>query len=194
MLRSSLPRPRPRPRALRIPRKRRHASSFTSRIDKLTSKLPPRWQKYATRLRTAPASHIAAFVVLHEVTAIVPLLALFALFHNTTIVPVDWVAARFAAYTDEGVARMERYFRRKRWFGFQPEPSEEVNGPDHEHTEHAMQRRKDGDRSYRILVDVALAYAVTKVLLPVRILASLLATPWLARVITSIRSPLSRKP
>ncbi|KAF4586025.1 mitochondrial seryl-tRNA synthetase [Ophiocordyceps camponoti-floridani] len=184
---------RPRLRALPLRSKRRHASSFTSRIDKLTSKLPPRWQKYATRLRTAPASHIAAFVVLHEVTAIVPLLALFALFHNTAIVPVDWVAARFASYTDEGVARLERYFRRERLFGFQPESLEEVHGPGHEHMEQAMQRRDDGDRSYGILVDVALAYAVTKVLLPVRILASLLATPWLARIMTSIGNSLSRK-
>lgn len=37
--------------------------------------------------------------------------------------------------------------------------------------------------SSRILVEVATAYAITKVFLPVRILCSVWATPWFARVV-----------
>ena len=39
----------------------------------ILNKLPPRLRPYATRLRNAPLSHITAFLILHEVTAIVPL-------------------------------------------------------------------------------------------------------------------------
>lgn len=38
-----------------------------------------------------------------------------------------------------------------------------------------------GERGSRILVEVATAYAITKVLLPVRILVSVWGTPWFAR-------------
>ncbi|PFH60089.1 hypothetical protein XA68_11477 [Ophiocordyceps unilateralis] len=189
-----LSRPLPAPRLL--PKTR---LSSTSRIDRLASKLPARWQKHATRLRNAPVSHVAAFLILHEITAVVPLLALFALFHYTAVVPVEWVAGRFAAYTDEGVARAERYFRRKDWFGFRAEEGEakgkeEGDNPGQDHTKLAIKRWERGDGGYQILVEVALAYAVTKALLPLRIVASLLATPWFARVITSIGSSLFRKP
>lgn len=37
-----------------------------------------------------------------------------------------------------------------------------------------------GEEGSRILIEVAMAYAVTKVLLPVRILVSVWATPWFA--------------
>jgi len=37
--------------------------------------------------------------------------------------------------------------------------------------------------SSRILVEVATAYAITKVFLPARIVASVWATPWFARVV-----------
>ncbi|RDA91592.1 hypothetical protein CP533_4620 [Ophiocordyceps camponoti-saundersi (nom. inval.)] len=187
--RAIIARPRPSPRTTRL-----FLSSSSRRIDKLTSKLPARWQKYAVRLRNAPVSHVVAFLVLHEITAVVPLVALWALFHYTTVVPVEFVASRFAAYTDAGVAKFERYFRRKQWFGFDAEEPGRPHGPDQEHTDQVMQRRESGDRSYKILVEVALAYAVTKALLPLRIVASLVATPWFARVMTSIGSSLFRKP
>lgn len=45
-------------------------------------------------------------------------------------------------------------------------------------------RRWHVDRtSSRILVEVATAYAITKVFLPARIVASVWATPWFARVV-----------
>lgn len=41
---------------------------------------------------------------------------------------------------------------------------------------------KFSERGTRVVVEVATAYAVTKALLPVRIMLSLWATPWFARV------------
>lgn len=42
-----------------------------------------------------------------------------------------------------------------------------------------------GESGSRILVEVATAYAITKVLLPARIVLSVWATPWFARVVLS---------
>ena len=42
---------------------------------------------------------------------------------------------------------------------------------------------KEGSGGVRIVMEVAAAYAVTKVLLPVRIVGSVWATPWFARVV-----------
>lgn len=62
-----------------------------------------------------------------------------------------------------------RYFRRKGWFGFSKEEEDTGNS------------RTSGTGA-RILVEVATAYAITKVLLPARIILSVWATPWFARV------------
>ena len=43
--------------------------------------------------------------------------------------------------------------------------------------------RWERDGRYRVVVEVGLAYALTKVLLPVRIVGSLWATPWFAGVL-----------
>jgi hypothetical protein len=51
-----------------------------------------------------------------------------------------------------------------------------------------------GESGGRILVEVATAYAVTKVLLPVRILVSVWGTPWFARVVLEgVRGIFGRK-
>lgn len=81
--------------------------------------------------------------------------------------------------------RFGRYFRRKGWFGFErgdeivmdENKGLEVNG--------GVQGGGKGSNmgGMRILVEVATAYAVTKVLLPVRIVFSVWATPWFARVV-----------
>lgn len=51
--------------------------------------------------------------------------------------------------------------------------------------EEVEQRWHAGEKGSRILVEVATAYAITKVLLPVRIIFSVWATPWTARVFFS---------
>ncbi|KAK7741022.1 hypothetical protein SLS53_005086 [Cytospora paraplurivora] len=149
-------------------------------------------QKYTTRLRNAPLSHVVAFLILHELTAVVPLLGLFGLFHYTEYVPLGYMLEHYGGYVQEGTSRFERYFRRKGWFGFgQGEEDEAGRGLRAEKgDEGVLDRWASADQKYRIVVEVALAYSITKALLPVRIMASLWATPWFAGVMARVRSVL----
>ena len=168
----------------------------SSKIDRITAKLPRRLQKYTTGLRDAPVSHIVSFLILHEVTAIVALFGLFALFHYTTYVPITYVTQHFGAYVDAGVARFERYFKRKEWFGFSKDEAEEASDLgryDRSEKEDVMDKWQSGDQKYKILVEVALAYAITKAFLPVRIIGSVWATPWFAGLLTKVQRAVTRR-
>ncbi|KAK5993716.1 hypothetical protein PT974_07152 [Cladobotryum mycophilum] len=176
-------------RLLRPQYRTQSTEARASRLDRLTSKLPRRLQKYTNGLRNAPVSHIISFLILHEITAIAPLFGLFALFHYTNHVPVTYMTDHFGEYVQSGVSRFERYFQRKGWFGFR----QEDNVGHKSQTEEAVQRWHSGEQKYRILVEVALAYAVTKALLPIRIIGSVWATPWFAGILVKLRSSLSRK-
>lgn len=163
-----------------------------SRADRILSHLPASLQKYTTRLRSAPVSHVVAFLVLHELTAVVPLFALFGLFHYTDFVPLGYMMEHYGGYVRDGVGRFERYFQRKGWFGFGREEDGEAEGgkavvPGAQGNEAIMHRWESPDGKYRIVVEVALAYSITKVLLPVRIVGSLWATPWFAGLLARIR-------
>lgn len=176
----------------------RTQSSQASRIDRITARLPRRLQKYTTGLRDAPVSHVVSFMILHELTAIVPLFALFGVFHYTTYVPVSYMTEHFGGYVQTGVARFEKYFRRKGWFGFGGDGEDKdtavtSTGGSQAQSEDALERWQSGDPKYKILVEVALAYAVTKALLPVRIIGSVWATPWFAGVLVRIRRAVTRK-
>lgn len=175
-----------------------------SRADKILSRLPARMQKYTTRLRGAPVSHVVAFLILHELTAVVPLVALFGVFHYTDYVPLGYMMANYGGYVREGVGRFERYFTRKGWFGFGGEGEEggktEVGAgagteEGNKGGKDVMERWESPDGKYRVVVEIALAYAITKVLLPVRILGSVWATPWFAGVLARIRgaAPVAKK-
>ncbi|KAH6719420.1 hypothetical protein BKA61DRAFT_473408, partial [Leptodontidium sp. MPI-SDFR-AT-0119] len=122
-----------------------------STIDRILTRLPRFLHPYTTALRTAPISHLTSFLILHEITAIVPLVGLATTFHYAGWLPETWVQGR---WVNEGVERFGRYFGRR---GF--------------------------ERGTRILVEVATAYAITKVLLPVRVLVSVWGAPWFARAV-----------
>ena len=181
----------------------RHSSTSTthaSRVDRITSKLPRRLQKYTSRLRDAPVSHVVSFLILHELTAIVPLFALFGLFHYTDFVPTAYVTQHFGSYVEAGISRFERYFSKKGWFGFGQQNGDgmqpigrEASGE--ERTAHAadVMQRSQADHKYKILTEVALAYAITKAALPIRIIGSVWATPWFAGVIVRFRRAFTRK-
>lgn len=168
------------------------ASKQQSRADRILSRLPRSMQGYAGRLRSAPLSHVVAFLVLHEVTAVVPLLGLFGLFHygGASAAPMGYMMEHYGDYVRDGTARFERYFTRKGWFGFGGDGEagatkgieDEGDGNDA-----VMSRWEGSDGKYRIVVEVALAYAITKALLPARIVFSLWATPWFAGLMGRMR-------
>lgn len=59
--------------------------------------------------------------------------------------------------------------------------------------EQVERRWHAGEQGSRILIEVATAYAITKVLLPVRIMFSVWATPWFARVFIGRAFGMGRK-
>ncbi|GAM83939.1 hypothetical protein ANO11243_019290 [Dothideomycetidae sp. 11243] len=174
-------------------------SSSPSRIQRLQSRLPRPLRPYLNPLLAAPASHITSFLVLHELTALAPLAGLFALFHYTTNPSVQQWRERLEgsqAFT-EGVRKWGRYLARKGWVSADS-PTESVllaesaSGEGERIGDVGIVRAeegRDGDgdgtataTAPRIVVELAAAWAVTKVLLPARIVASVWATPWFARV------------
>lgn len=116
---------RPSPKLFRVSH-RRHAytkpddlkpetsEKARSRVVRITSRLPKFLQRYTTPLINAPLTHISAFLLLHELTAVVPLFGLAATFHYTRWMPPfisegQWVS--------DGVEKFGNYFRRKGWLG-----------------------------------------------------------------------------
>ncbi|KAF1363424.1 hypothetical protein EJ07DRAFT_103254 [Lizonia empirigonia] len=145
-----------------------------SRIDRFNRRLPKFLHKYTSSLATAPLSHITSFLILHELTAIIPLLGLAATFHYTHWLP-SWFAE--GAWVLAGVERFGKYFKRKGWIR-----SEDVVEAEAE----VELRRRDhvwnlGEGGARVLVEFATAYTITKALLPVRIMFSVWGTPGFAR-------------
>lgn len=138
-------------------------------------------------------SHVAAFTILHELTAVIPLFGLFALFHYTDYVPLGYMMEHYGSYVQDGVERFERYFTRKGWFGFGQEDTSTPGTPilagksEKEGEDVVLDKWASSDTKYKIVVEVALAYAITKALLPVRIMGSLWATPWFAGLLVRLR-------
>jgi len=85
-----------------------------SRIARITSRLPKFLQGYTTPLINAPITHISAFLLLHELTAVVPLFALAATFHYTKWMPPFIGEGKWVA---DGVEKFGNYFRKKEWLG-----------------------------------------------------------------------------
>lgn len=76
----------------------------------------------------------------------------------------------------EGVDKFGRYFKRKGW----------INGEDEEGRIEGWEKREKvwglSEGGVRVVVEFATAYAVTKALLPARLILSVWATPWFARI------------
>ena len=116
-----------------------------------------------------------------------------------------WQVLAEGSAVSEGVQKFGRYFARKGWFGFDKKESdntaEEIG--ENERGVNAQGRVEDvkkagwsvGESGSRILVEVATAYAITKVLLPGRVILSVWATPWFARnVLGALRRAFRRGP
>ncbi|OQO14132.1 hypothetical protein B0A48_01008 [Cryoendolithus antarcticus] len=142
-------------RPLRSPVSRRLASTstppLTIRLSRLESRLPRFLRHITTPLRTAPLSHITAFLLLHELTAILPLLALATAFHQYDYLP-PYISE--GKWVKEGTVKFGGYMKRKGWIG------EEGSW------------WGTGEGAVRVVVEIATAWAVVKLLLPVRLVVN----------------------
>lgn len=88
------------------------SQSLRQRFVRMNARLPRYLQRYTTPLFDAPVTHVSAFLILHELTAVVPLFALAGLFHYT-----NWLPASIAEWKGiaEGVEKFSKYARRKGW-------------------------------------------------------------------------------
>ncbi|KAI1824622.1 hypothetical protein F4861DRAFT_504853 [Xylaria intraflava] len=192
-----------------------------SRILTATSRfLPKRLQTSLQNLRSAPFSHICAFLVLHELTAIVPVLGLTCAFYFLDWTPLNAIPglkekldaagpkAPVGSKTKEeeaGAGGDEEYTGRAK-----PVPQAELTAFPKEDTDAAT-----GDSTSTAMVDptlgedpakgeltaklkkmaaqLPLAYGITKLLLVPRIALSLWLTPWLARSFVIFRQGLRSK-
>ncbi|KAI1746084.1 hypothetical protein F4680DRAFT_10077 [Xylaria scruposa] len=260
------------------------SSRRISRILAGASRFMPRRLRGALQdLRSAPLSHVLAFLALHEITAILPIFGLTYVFYTLDVdVPANWMV------TEDGLNKWTNYFRKKRWFGLEPvddglreealpkrdesiklmdeetranteellratrevvshndlksekrrataddpsstSPSETAAGwrswtaarlwkadPQHEEPVSLLTKGQEvgslppdlkrvpevhrteaakmpPEKMQKIIVQVAAAYAITKMLLVPRIALSLWLTPWLARGFVGFRQALRRK-
>ncbi|GIK00670.1 hypothetical protein Aspvir_004697 [Aspergillus viridinutans] len=165
-------------------------NDYRSRLRKLNDRLPPFLRSYTSPLLGAPGTHITSFLILHEITAIVPLLGLVASFHYGDWLPDFTSKSGF----DEGVQRFGRWLRKKGWVEDADmdivKADGSASGEDSTTESPGQSRLRLEDRKgVRLVLEFATAYAITKALLPVRIVASVWATPWFAR---SVLAPVGR--
>ena len=95
-----------------------------TRVEKITARLPKSLQKHTRPLINAPVTHITSFLILHELTAIIPLFGLAALFQYTQWLPPFTEYRWFRQYQEKfsNYLRRKGYLgaettRRYRWFG-----------------------------------------------------------------------------
>lgn len=146
-----------------------------SRIARLEARLPRFLQRYTTPLRNAPVSHITAFLLLHEVTAIVPIFGFVALFHYFNWLP----PLAEGKWVKDGMEKFGKWLRKRGWIddGRASEGGEPVGKV----RNWFSKRWGQGEGGVRLVVEFATAYAITKALLPLRLVLSVWATPAFAR-------------
>jgi Hypothetical protein FLILHELTA len=162
-------------------------------FERVLSRTPKFLRPTVSALHNAPVTHITAFLILHEITAVVPLFGLAGAFHYW-----NWLPSYFAegAWVVAGVEKFGRYFKRKGWIRDEEEAEAErqmkggVNAAEIERKGHnAVQTQKDGRAKWwdkggggvRLAIEFGTAYAIVKALLPVRIVISVWGAPWFAR-------------
>ena len=152
-------------------------------FEKILRRTPKFLRPTVQGLRDAPMTHITAFLLLHEVTAIIPLFGLTGAFHY-----YNWLPPYFAegTWVVAGVEKFGRYFRKKGWIGSSEEAEAErkahegKNAREIEETT-GLKWWNRGEGSVRIVVEFATAYAVVKALLPLRLGISVWGAPWFAK-------------
>lgn len=152
------------------------------RIQRILHRTPKFLRPTLSALHSAPLTHISAFLILHELTAIIPLLGLVGAFHY-----YQWLPPFFAegTWVVAGVEKFGNYFRRKGWIdaGVTREAADLAQRGEAGKVEQGRISRwwNRGETGTRLVVEFATAYAVVKALLPLRLLLSVWGAPWFAR-------------
>lgn len=121
--------------------------------DPILKHIPRFIRPMASRFKNAPVSYVTSFLLVHEITAIVPLFGLWWYFNRNDFVPPglpDWLIVK-------GMAVIDKLLESQGWSFLNME------------------------NSSRVVMQGAAAYALVKATLPVRIPISLLLTPPFAR-------------
>lgn len=103
----------------------KQASRFDKVITRTQRWLPKRFHRPLDNFRHAPGSHIIAFLLIHELTAVLPLIGITAFFQYYDIVPAGYVFGPWAPYVQEGAFKFIRWFRKKGLFGLGAEDAKE---------------------------------------------------------------------
>ncbi|ORY71518.1 uncharacterized protein BCR38DRAFT_331109 [Pseudomassariella vexata] len=164
-------------------------------LDRSQRLIPRRLQPYASRFKSAPVSHVTAFLILHELTAIIPVVGLTSLFYYMDIVPVDYVFGPWAAYAQEALNKQIKWLKKKGWLGLGDEDGREG---EESRTAEVMQTIKENvtfkntQKGYKIGIQLAAAYAITKVIIIPRVALSIWLTPPVARAMVWTRKAIFR--
>ncbi|KAJ5723660.1 hypothetical protein N7488_001695 [Penicillium malachiteum] len=161
---------------------------FRSKLHRFNDRLPRFLRTYTTPLLGGPVSHVTAFLILHEITAIVPLFGLVAAFHYGNWLPDLQSGSGENNAFDEGAARFGRWLRKKGWV----DDADVSTVTEHEVTVSGDHKGKER-AGVRLVLEFATAYAITKALLPLRIAGSVWATPWFARTIVNPTTQVARR-
>lgn len=143
---------------------RKSSSSFGNRNDgkvvvdlsdhPIIKRIPKFLHPYTVGFLNAPVSHITSFVIIHEITAIVPLFGLWGLFYYFDFTPVasipEWMLTK-------GTHFIDNLAERNNWTSLKTETGA------------------------NIVLQGAIAYTIVKVILPFRAAFSLYCMPWGAR-------------
>lgn len=120
----------------------------------ILKRVPRFLQKYCIRFIDAPFSHVTAFLILHELTAIVPLVGIWWVLHKYNFsIPLDlplWAIDKGTKIIDKLLESVDfsKFLLNDKW---------------------------------RIISEGAYAYVIVKFLLPVRVFISLALMPWFAK-------------
>lgn len=119
----------------------------------ILKRVPKFLRNYTAKFVNAPFSHLIAFIVLHEITAIVPLIGIWYYLHqHPGFIPLDlpqWALTKGAKVIDSAMGQFDWSF----------------NTSD----------------KLAVIMEGAYAFTIVKLFLPVRVIISLWGMPWFAK-------------
>ncbi|KAI5818610.1 hypothetical protein BZA77DRAFT_306048 [Pyronema omphalodes] len=113
-----------------------------------------KFAKYALLFAGKPVSYFTSFLILHEITAVLPVAGIFWYIHTTSWTPPG---------ISEELVKSKMEFA-KRWTA-----------------EWGLGKWFEGDKGARMLLELGTAYAVVKVAMPIRMAVSIAGAPLFAR-------------